>query len=116
MSNPGSHNTEWELTPHQVRDQLASGELLLIDCRTEAERAVASIDGSMHVPMDQLTARLEELRDHEKKPIAVHCHLGVRSLRVTAFLRQEGFDNARSLAGGIDRWSVEIDPAVPRYS
>ena len=55
------------------------------------------------------------LREHEDKTIIVYCHHGVRSLKVTSLLRQHGFGSAVSMAGGIDRWSVEVDATVPRY-
>ena len=60
-------------------------------------------------------ARHSELEEHLEDPIVVMCHHGVRSLQVVAFLREAGFLDARSLAGGIDRWSLEIDGTVPRY-
>jgi rhodanese-related sulfurtransferase len=61
------------------------------------------------------SARLAELEAWRDKPIVVHCHHGVRSLRVAKFLREKGFAHAQSMKGGIDAWSVEVDPAVPRY-
>lgn len=110
---------EWEVTPRELRDALrpdAAGERpLVIDCRTPDEHTTARIEGSLLVPMDQLGARLVDLREHEDRAIVVYCHHGRRSLRVTAHLRQAGFERAKSMAGGIDLWSIDIDPAVPRY-
>jgi rhodanese-related sulfurtransferase len=88
---------------------------ILIDCRTADEHAIARIDGSILIPMQEIAERLSELEPWREKPIVVHCHHGVRSLRVTHFLREKGFSQAQSMRGGIDAWSVEVDPSVPRY-
>lgn len=110
------HNPDWELTPREfVRRRDAGEAMVLVDCRTASERDIATIAGSIHVPMHELSARLDALRAHEADPIVVHCHHGARSLQVTAALRQAGFDDVRSLAGGIHLWSLDIDPAVPVY-
>ena len=89
--------------------------MVLLDCRTDAERGIATIADSVHVPMNLLMARLPELRAHEGTPIVVYCHHGARSLQVTATLREAGFDEVHSLAGGIHLWSFDIDPSVPVY-
>ena len=67
----------------------------------------------MEIPLAELTARLHELDDTEE--IVVLCHHGIRSARVASFLAQNGFPKVANLAGGIDSWSAEIDPSVPRY-
>lgn len=109
-------NPDWEITPRDFRARRDAGEaIVLVDCRTAAERATAAIDGSIHVPMHELSARLDALRAHEAAPVVVHCHHGARSLQVTAALRQAGFEDVRSMAGGIHLWSLDIDPAVPVY-
>lgn len=77
------------------------------------ELATAHIDGSLDIPMGEVTARAQELPADER--LVVVCHHGVRSLRVTIWLRQQGFEQAQSLRGGIDAWSAEVDPRVPRY-
>lgn len=88
---------------------------LLLDCRTHAEHAWASIDGSVLIPMDELGDRLDELDGWRDRPIVVYCHHGRRSLIVTRALRRAGFADVRSMAGGIEAWSQRIDPDVPRY-
>jgi rhodanese-related sulfurtransferase len=99
-----------------VKQMLDKGEkFVLLDCREQEEIATARIAGSTNIPMKQLTARLAELAPHKTQRIVVHCHRGGRSLRVTQFLRQQGFAQVQNMAGGIDAWSLEIDPAVPRY-
>ncbi len=90
---------------------------LLLDVREPWEVALARIEvpglAWMHVPMGEVPARLQELEPEQ--PVAVYCHHGMRSLQVVAFLSRQGFDVVYNLAGGIDAWSREIDPTVPRY-
>ena len=109
-------NADWEITPRDFASRRAAGErIVLLDCRTASERDLARIEGAVHVPMHDLSARIEGLRAHETDPVVVHCHHGARSLQVTAALRQAGFDDVRSLAGGIHLWSMDVDPSVPVY-
>jgi rhodanese-related sulfurtransferase len=107
-----------EITPREVRDRLARGPgaVLLIDCRTPGEHATARIAGARLIPMDELPRRVEEIEDAvgEDTALVIHCHHGVRSLRAALFLRGKGLE-AKSMAGGIELWSLDIDPAVPRY-
>lgn len=95
--------------------QKRQADFLLLDCREQKEFDVARITGSRLVPMHDIPDRLSELEAFRDKPIVVHCHHGGRSLRVTQWLRQQGFMTAQNMAGGIDAWSMEIDPTVPRY-
>ncbi len=90
-------------------------DFLLIDCRESDERAVCQIANSVLIPMNETPQRLAELERYRDRPIVVHCHGGVRSLRVTHFLREQGFNHTQSMAGGIDAWSVFVDNSVPRY-
>jgi rhodanese-related sulfurtransferase len=86
---------------------------LLLDVREPHEIETASLSGSLAIPMQDIPKRMGELpRDRE---IVVMCHGGRRSERVVQFLEQSGFDNLKNLAGGIDAWSREIDPSVPKY-
>ncbi len=87
-------------------------EFNFLDVRRDDEREIASL-GGIHIPLHELEKRFEEL-PRDKKPLIVYCHHGVRSLYATQFLKYHGYD-ALSLAGGIDLWSLEIDPTVPRY-
>ena len=105
-----------EIDVHAVRGlREANAPFLLLDCREPHEHAIASIPGSMLVPMDTLAERLGDLEPHRAGRIVVHCHHGGRSLRVTRWLRARGFAGAQNMAGGIDAWSLEIDPGTPRY-
>jgi adenylyltransferase/sulfurtransferase len=105
-----------EIDCQSIRTRLQTGEPgLLLDCREPDEYAVANIAGAVLLPMSELPERLSELEAYRQAPLAVHCHHGGRSLKVARWLRQNGFAQAQSMAGGIDEWSREIDPSVPRY-
>ena len=105
-----------EISAAQVKSLLDDGEeFLLVDCREPLEADYASITGSQLIPMSQLAERVEELEPSQENRIVVHCHLGVRSMQVAHWLRQQGFARAQSMAGGIESWSQQIDTAVPRY-
>ena len=109
-------NHPWEIAPGELQTLRTDGEApLVIDCRETAEVETAAIDRTMHVPMGEIKSRLPELEEHADDLVVVLCHHGMRSLQVVSFLREQGFTDARSLAGGIDRWSIEIDASVPRY-
>jgi rhodanese-related sulfurtransferase len=88
-------------------------DFVLLDVRELDELALASLPGVLHVPMAELPSRLSELP--RQRDIVVLCHSGARSGRVTSFLCANGFPQVVNLAGGIDAWSREIDPTVPRY-
>lgn len=105
-----------ELSVREAAALLASpSPPALIDCREEDEYAVASIPGAKLVPMSQIVERVGELSDLRDARVIVHCHHGGRSLRVARWLREQGFSQAQSMAGGIDGWALEIDPSTPRY-
>ena len=104
-----------EITVDQLKQQLASpSPPLLLDVREPWEVATACIAGSTPMPMNEVPGRAFNELD-EDASIAVLCHHGSRSLSVANWLRQQGFEKAQSVAGGIDAWSRTIDPAVPRY-
>lgn len=112
---------EWETTPRQTRELItreATERPLLVDCRRPDEWDHCRIAGAVHLPMDEIERRADELEDDDggrDHPVIVYCHHGRRSLRVAAALRAMGFSDVRSMAGGIDLWSVDIDPSVARY-
>jgi rhodanese-related sulfurtransferase len=104
-----------EITVAQLKTLLASPEKpLLLDVREPREYDTAHIDGSTLIPMNEIPGRAHQELD-EESPILVLCHHGARSLSVAAWLRQQGFDKAQSVSGGIDAWSRQIDSHVPRY-
>ncbi len=103
-----------ELTPmeyKQLRDSKA--EHVLLDVRQPWEIAKASIENSKHLPFTELIENIDELPREEK--IIVYCHHGIRSLNVCVFLREQGFKDVLSLAGGIDAWAQQIDQGIPLY-
>jgi adenylyltransferase/sulfurtransferase len=103
-----------EIEAVELARRLESGAApALLDVRLPHELRLASLPGAIAIPLHELPGRLNELpRD---RPIVTVCHVGVRSLAAVELLREAGFTGPRSLAGGIDAWSREIDPAVPRY-
>jgi len=105
-----------EISVQEVAVLLQRGEdLFLLDCREPAEFALARLDGAALIPMQEIPPRLDELAPLRDRRIIIHCHHGVRSLMVAEFLRRQGFTHARSMSGGIDAWSRQIDASVPRY-
>lgn len=109
-------NPEWEVHPEQTGDAKQSGEeFLLLDVRQQREWDVTHIEGATLIPLNELESRIEEIAAWKDRKVVVHCHHGVRSLNATALLRQKGFTNVYSLAGGIEAWSLMVDPGVPRY-
>lgn len=105
-----------ELDCRSVHKKLVAGEsFLFLDCREASEYATAHIPGTTLIPMSELTQRVSELEPYRESPIVVHCHHGGRSMRVTNWLRQQGWPHVTNMAGGIDEWSQQIDPSVPRY-
>lgn len=108
--------TPLEVDCQAVKNKLDAGEsFLFLDCREKDEYATAHIDGTVLIPMSELVDRVSELDAHKDQEIIIHCHHGGRSMRVTNWLRQQGFAKAINMAGGIDKWSQSIDPSVPRY-
>jgi rhodanese-related sulfurtransferase len=87
----------------------------LIDVREPDEWNVARIPGAELLPLSQWPAIAVEKLADKSQPLLIQCHHGGRSARATAWLLDQGFQNATNLAGGIDAWSTQIDPSVPRY-
>jgi rhodanese-related sulfurtransferase len=87
---------------------------LLVDVRTDPERAVAAISPSLHIGLDQFLERApaEIPRDGD---VVLYCHVGARSAQAAVWMKANGWARVRSLAGGIDAWSQQVDPEVPRY-
>ena len=111
-------NLPLEITPQEISKRMASGEkLFLIDVREPNEFALARVEGAELIPMRTVPAELGRLdAQADEGALIVFCHHGVRSLNVVNWLREHGVARSQSMAGGIDRWSREIDPSVPRYS
>ncbi|MBI2566217.1 MAG: molybdopterin-synthase adenylyltransferase MoeB [Candidatus Schekmanbacteria bacterium] len=103
-----------ELTPREVKAMMNRGEpFVLLDVRNVAEWNICRIEGARLIPLDALERRISELDTADK--IVVHCRSGVRSRRAVATLRDMGFTKAQNMAGGILRWTDEVDPSLPKY-
>lgn len=90
-------------------------DFIFIDVREPFEHQIAHIEGAKLIPLGQLEERVSELEAYKDKEIVAHCHHGGRSRRALEFLQSKGFKKLRNVAGGIDAWSLEVDPSVPRY-
>lgn len=102
-----------EVTVHDLKRALDGNSASVVDVREPWETEIAMIAGAELIPLGEFAARAKSLpRD---KPILIHCHHGNRSMQATQWLRRNGYDKVSNVAGGIDAWSLEIDPSVPRY-
>ncbi len=104
-----------EITVAEVKQRIDAGEeLTLLDVREPEEHKICHIDGASLIPMRDIPQQFDRLEEI-LSPLIVFCHHGVRSLTVVSWLREQGLADCQSMAGGIDAWSREIDPAVARY-
>ena len=107
--------TSFEISAPEVHRRLEAGDVLtLIDVREPEEHQICRIDGATLIPMRQIPQQFERL-EVAAAPLIIFCHHGVRSLNVVEWLREQGLTDCLSIAGGIDAWSREVDPRVPRY-
>ena len=105
----------FEITPAALKRRIDNGEKFrLIDVREPEEHKICRIEGATLIPVRDIPQQFEHL-EQAVEPLVVFCHHGVRSLRVVEWLRGQGLEECQSLTGGIDAWSVEVDPSVPRY-
>jgi rhodanese-related sulfurtransferase len=103
-----------QISTKQVNERIKRGDkLLLVDVREPWEYELCKIPGAKLIPLGALPANLNALLDADE--VICYCHHGMRSLDAAVWLRQQGVESAKSMAGGIERWSVEVDPQVPRY-
>ncbi len=103
-----------QIQPADLKALLDSGQpVLLLDVRQPEEHAHCALPGSVLIPLGELMSRVGEVQP-DGATVVVYCHHGVRSLSGAAILSRAGIE-AASLAGGIDRWSLAVDPNVPRY-
>jgi rhodanese-related sulfurtransferase len=105
-----------EISVQELKAALDAGQVVhLLDVRQPAEHAIAALPGSQLIPLHELPARFQEVSPPPGVAVVVYCHHGMRSQRAAAFLSSQGLADVVSLAGGIDAWSLTIDPSVPRY-
>jgi rhodanese-related sulfurtransferase len=108
---------DYEISTQELKQLLTAGDAeshVLLDVREPWEFEAAHIEGSTHIPMGDIPSRAFREIDPDARIVTL-CHHGIRSMNVAVWLRTQGFENAQSLRGGIDAWSAEIDPKVPRY-
>ena len=106
---------DYEITPEEVKMKLDHGdEFTLLDVREPWEFEAAHMSGAKLLPMGDVPSRAHQELDPEDHVVVV-CHHGVRSMNVTVWLRQQGFDKVQSMRGGIDAWSRRVDGKVPMY-
>jgi adenylyltransferase/sulfurtransferase len=107
---------DWEVTPREVKASLDKKEsFVFIDCRLPNEHAITHIEGAKLIPLQQLGTRIAELKGHEADKVIVHCRSGARSLTFAQQLRQAGFKDVKSMAGGILLWNKDVNPGGPQY-
>jgi rhodanese-related sulfurtransferase len=105
---------DYEISAADAAALLKENHARLIDVREPWELATARIEGSVPMPMGDVPSRAHQELDPDERLVIV-CHHGIRSMNVTVWLRNQGYEQAQSLRGGIDAWSAEVDPAVNRY-
>jgi adenylyltransferase/sulfurtransferase len=105
-----------EVSAAEVRAAQERNErFLLLDVRRPDEWEATHIEGAVLLPLDELEARVEELAEWRAGRVVVHCHHGGRSAKACMLLRAWGFEDVQNLTGGIEAWSLTVDPSVPRY-
>ena len=103
-----------ELSVQELKSRLDAGEkLIVLDVREPWELAIARLPDVVHIPLGQLTARLQELKPDSE--VVVMCKSGARSRRAAEFLASKGFARVANLSGGINAWTEEIDPSLSSY-
>ena len=114
---PGyAYKPDWEVTPREVKSMLDRGEkFYFVDCRLPNEYQITHIEGAELIPLQQLAQNIDKLRQHQDEKIVVHCKSGGRSMQFTQALRQAGFKDVKSMAGGILLWNKDINPGGPQY-
>jgi len=114
---PGyAYDPEWEVTPREVKSLLDHGDrFVFIDCRLPNEYQITNIPGAQLIPLQQIGQRIGELRGKEGEKVVVHCRSGGRSLQFAQILRQQGFKDVKSMAGGILLWNKDVNPGGPQY-
>lgn len=105
---------DYEISATEAAALLKDGKTRLVDVRELWEFETANVEGSVLIPMGDVPARAHQELDPEER-LVVMCHHGMRSMNVTVWLRNQGFEQVQSMRGGIDAWSAEVDAGVPRY-
>jgi adenylyltransferase/sulfurtransferase len=107
---------DWEVTPREVKGMIDRKEdFVFIDCRLPNEYQITNIEGAKLIPLQQIAQRFSELRGSEGKKVVVHCRSGQRSMQFAQILKQQGFKDVKSMAGGILLWNKDVNPGGPQY-
>lgn len=111
---------DWEITPRDLKKKLdaknkGGSAFVFIDCRLPNEAGITKIEGGTLIPLQQLGARIGELRGKEGEEVIVYCRSGGRSLQFAQVLKQQGFKNVKSMAGGVLLWNTDVNPGGPQY-
>ena len=114
---PGyAYKPDWEVTPREVKSMLDKGDkFYFVDCRLPNEYQITSIPGAELIPLQQMAQHRDKLEQHKSEKIIVHCKSGGRSMQFTQALRQAGYKDVKSMAGGILLWNKDINPGGPQY-
>src|SRR6266705_651044 len=105
---------DFQITVAELKEKIDAGrETVLLDVRDPMEWAIARLDNAVPMPVAQVPGRVNELSTADE--IVVYCKTGVRSGRITNFLREIGFRKVKNLVGGIDEWAEKVEPEMPRY-
>jgi sulfur-carrier protein adenylyltransferase/sulfurtransferase len=111
----GGHPLLEEVGPAELARELdGPTPPLLVDVRTDQERAIATIEPSVHLDLGQFVQRAPD-EIPKDADVVIYCHSGMRSAQAAMWLKANGWSRPRSLAGGIDEWSLVVDPRIPRY-
>ena len=86
---------------------------IFLDVREKSELTICKINHSIHFPLSLISENFNLLP--KNIPIIVYCHHGIRSMKAVNFLLKNGFDKVFNLDGGINAWSIQIDPSIPKY-
>jgi adenylyltransferase/sulfurtransferase len=110
------YDPNWEITPREVKSMLdRNDDFVLVDCRLPNEHQITHIDEAQLIPLQAIGQRMGELEPQKHRKIVVHCRSGARSLKFAQILRQSGFADVKSMAGGILLWNTDINPGGPQY-
>lgn len=103
-----------QLTVQEFAEKIRSGDLQIVDVRQPSEVRHCTIGGAVHIPMNELLRGGEDQLDSSRQTVC-YCHHGSRSMVSALYLKSKGFLQVFNLNGGIDAYSLEVDPQIPRY-
>ncbi len=105
-----------QISPEELAEKLRSeNPPHLLDVREAEENSFVALPDSTLIPLGEIASRYDEIEKWKDEEIVVYCHHGIRSLNAIAQLKHFGFSKLQNLAGGIDQWTRDVDPALPRY-